>query len=164
VALPSSVFSITLFISKNLLPITCYLLPIISSCNDVPCAFQYIQKQNVTYQFADKHGGGGKPYITSHKSQCDGDHLSDGRQESEECHQCSFPLQEFHHLVYFLLLYFEVFLNPAYFAQTPHIVAGHSACRIAEGGSQYTGSGWQSEFYQCYQHQFGTEWYNTPCE
>ena len=44
------------------------------------------------------------------------------------------------------------------------LLAGVSACRIAGGASQYTGSGWQSEFYQCYQHQFGTEWYNTPCE
>ena len=85
-------------------------------------------------------------------------------QEGEKCHQCSLSLQELHHFVYFLFLYFEVFLNPAYFAQTSHIVTGHSACGVAERGSQYTGGRVQTEFHQCYQHQFGTERYDTPCK
>ena len=71
--------------------------------------------------------------------------------------KCSFPLQEVHHFVYLFFLYLEIFLYPAYFAQTSHIVTGHSAYRVAECGGYQAGGRGQAEFDECHQYQFGTE-------
>ena len=127
------------------------------SCYHIPCTFQHIQEKDVTYQLAGKHGSYRKPYIASHKSQCNGDNFTDSRKEGEKCHKCSFPLQEVHHFVYLFFLYLEIFLYPAYFAQTSHIVTGHSAYRVAECGGYQAGGRGQVEFDECHQYQFGTE-------
>lgn len=105
VGAPVSVFSITLSSQKTyyLLPVT--LLPIISSRNDVPCAFQYVQKQNVTRISLPTN----MEAVVSHillrinPSAMEITSPMAGR-KAKKCHQCSFSLQESYHLVYSSLL------------------------------------------------------------
>ena len=127
-------------------------------------SLQCQQHHGIPYQLSGKHGRSSQPYIAAHETQCNGNYFAHEGQECEKAHQCSFTLKESLHLVYFFFFYFEIFLYPDYVAQTPHVVARHTANRITQRGEEYTHHRTEPYLYQCYHHQFRTERNDASCQ